>query len=61
MMLVMAPAPTVRPPSRMANRWPTSSAIGVISSTVMSTLSPGMIISAPPGSPMAPVTSVVRR
>ena len=29
----MAPAPTVRPPSRMAKRWPTSRAIGVISST----------------------------
>ena len=60
-MLTMAPAPTVRPPSRMAKRWPTSRAIGVISSTVISTLSPGMIISAPSGRPMAPVTSVVRR
>jgi hypothetical protein len=58
---VTAPAPTVRPPSRMANRWPTSRAIGVISSTPISTLSPGMIISAPSGRPMAPVTSVVRR
>ena len=28
-MLVIAPAPTVRPPSRMAKRWPTSSAIGL--------------------------------
>jgi len=45
----------------MAKRWPTSRAMGVMSSTVMSTLSPGMIISAPSGSPMAPVTSVVRR
>src|SRR3954452_3659325 len=60
-MVTMAPAPTVRPPSRMAKRWPTSRAIGVISSTDISTLSPGMIISAPSGSPMAPVTSVVRR
>ena len=32
-MLTMAPAPTVRPPSRMAKRWPISRAIGVISST----------------------------
>src|SRR3954453_13445634 len=60
-MLTGAPAPTVRPPSRMANRWPVSSAIGVMSSTDISTLSPGMTISAPSGSPMAPVTSVVRR
>ena len=58
---VIEPAPTVRPPSRMAKRWPTSIAIGVISSTVISTLSPGMIISAPAGRPIAPVTSVVRR
>ena len=61
LMLVMAPAPTVRPPSRMAKRWPTSSAIGVISSTPISTLSPGMTISAPSGRLMSPVTSVVRR
>ena len=59
--VTMAPAPTVRPPSRMAKRWPISRAIGVISSTLISTLSPGMIISAPSGSPIAPVTSVVRR
>ncbi len=61
MMVVMAPAPTVRPPSRMAKRWPTSRAIGVISSTCIWTLSPGITISAPSGSPMDPVTSVVRR
>jgi hypothetical protein len=60
-MLTMAPAPTVRPPSRMAKRWPTSRAMGVMRSTDMSTLSPGMIISIPSGRPMAPVTSVVRR
>src|SRR5690242_13880887 len=59
--VTIAPAPTVRPPSRIAKRWPTSRPIGVISSTDISTLSPGMIISAPSGSPMAPVTSVVRR
>ena len=39
----------------------TSMAIGVMSSTVISTLSPGMIISAPAGRPIDPVTSVVRR
>jgi hypothetical protein len=33
----------------------------VMSSTDISTWSPGMIISAPSGSPIAPVTSVVRR
>jgi hypothetical protein len=60
-MLVRAPAPTVRPPSRMAKRWPTSRAIGVMSSTPISTLSPGMTISAPSGRVIAPVTSVVRR
>ena len=59
-MLVMTPAPTVRPPSRMAKRRPSSSAIGVISSTFISTLSPGITISTPSGSPIAPVTSVVR-
>ena len=40
---------------------PCSMAIGVISSTSMFTLSPGMIISTPAGSVIAPVTSVVRR
>src|SRR4029078_7993199 len=49
-MLVMAPAPTVRPPSRIAKRWPTSRAIGGISSTVISTLAAGMSSSAPAGS-----------
>jgi hypothetical protein len=38
------PAPTVRPPSRMANRSPSSMAIGAISSTVISVLSPGITI-----------------
>jgi len=60
-MLTIAPAPTVRPPSRIAKRCPISIAIGVMSSTFISTLSPGMIISAPSGRPIAPVTSVVRR
>src|SRR3954469_18078848 len=35
---LMAPAPTVRPPSRMAKRRPFSMATGVISSTFSSTL-----------------------
>ena len=43
------PAPTVRPPSRMANRRPSSMAIGAMSSTVISVLSPGITISVPDG------------
>ncbi|HST50691.1 MAG TPA: hypothetical protein VLJ61_01675, partial [Pyrinomonadaceae bacterium] len=39
------PAPTVLPPSRMANRNPFSNAIGVISSISIATLSPGITIS----------------
>src|SRR5579859_1821969 len=58
---VITPAPTVWPPSRIAKRCPCSMAIGVISSTSMLTLSPGMIISTPAGISIAPVTSVVRR
>ena len=53
------PEPTVLPPSRIAKRRPFSHATGVISSTVMSTLSPGRHISTPAGSSMVPVTSVV--
>src|SRR5690606_20758250 len=45
MILATTPAPTVRPPSRMAKRSFSSMAIGVISSTFSSALSPGMIIS----------------
>src|SRR5207302_8268262 len=37
---VTTPAPTVRPPSRMAKRRPSSMAIGVPSSTASSMLSP---------------------
>src|SRR4051812_34900121 len=59
--LVTRPAPTVRPPSRMANRRPSSMAIGWISSTVISVLSPGMTISVPAGRVTTPVTSVVRK
>ena len=55
------PAPTVRPPSRIAKRRPGSIAIGVMSSTSIFTLSPGMHISVPSGSLITPVTSVVRK
>src|SRR5229473_2588455 len=47
--LVTTPAPTVRPPSRMAKRSPSSIAIGVMSSTFSCTLSPGITISVPSG------------
>src|SRR5205823_3824495 len=49
--LVTTPEPTVRPPSRMANRRFSSMAIGISgsSSTVTLTLSPGMHISTPSG------------
>ena len=60
-MSITTPEPTVRPPSRMAKRRPFSMAMGVISSTFMSTLSPGMHISVPSGRVMMPVTSVVRK
>ena len=55
------PEPTVRPPSRIANRRPWSMAIGWISSISIWTLSPGMTISVPSGSFATPVTSVVRK
>ena len=42
LILVTTPEPTVRPPSRIAKRRPSSIAIGVISSTSISTLSPGI-------------------
>src|SRR3990172_126624 len=47
--LVMTPAPTVKPPSRIAKRLPASKATGMISFTVMFTLSPGITISTPAG------------
>ncbi len=53
------PEPTVLPPSRIAKRSPFSIAIGVISSTSIFTLSPGIHISVPAGSWITPVTSVV--
>src|SRR5262249_22192634 len=55
------PAPTVRPPSRIAKRKPLSMATGVINSTVSATLSPGITISVPSGNCATPVTSVVRK
>src|SRR3954462_2421130 len=57
----MVPAPTVRPPSRIANLRPFSIATGVISSVSSATLSPGITISVPAGSSATPVTSVVRK
>src|SRR5215831_12437972 len=61
LILVTRPAPTVRPPSRIANRRPSSIAIGWISSTFISVLSPGSTISVPSGRATTPVTSVVRK
>jgi len=55
------PAPTVRPPSRIAKRSPLSMATGVISSISICTLSPGITISVPAGRCATPVTSVVRK
>jgi len=55
------PAPTVRPPSRIAKRRSFSIAIGVMSSTSMEMLSPGMTISTFSGRVTTPVTSVVRK
>ena len=59
--LLTTPDPTVRPPSRMANRRPFSIAIGAISSTLNFRLSPGITISVPSGRATVPVTSVVRK
>ena len=55
------PAPTVRPPSRMAKRNLSSIAIGAIRVTLNFRLSPGITISVPSGSSTVPVTSVVRK
>jgi len=60
-MSLTTPAPTVRPPSRIANRSSFSIAIGVINSTVICTLSPGITISTPSPRLTTPVTSVVRK
>ncbi len=61
MTLVTTPAPTVRPPSRIAKRSCSSIAMGVFRVTSILTLSPGMHISAPPRRFAEPVTSVVRK
>ncbi len=58
---ITTPEPTVLPPSRIAKRRPSSIAIGVMSSTFITTLSPGMHISTPSSSVITPVTSVVRK
>ena len=55
------PAPIVRPPSRMAKRWPFSMATGAINSTSTETLSPGITISMPWARVTVPVTSLVRK
>ncbi len=53
------PAPTVRPPSRIANRSSFSIATGAINSISTSTRSPGITISVPAFKVTTPVTSVV--
>ena len=59
MMFLTTPEPTVRPPSRIAKRKPSSIATEWISSHVISMWSPGIHISTPSGSWQIPVTSVV--
>ena len=59
MMLETTPEATVRPPSRIAKRRPSSIAMGVIRVISILMLSPGITISTPSGSLMVPVTSVV--
>src|SRR5918997_5323790 len=58
---VTTPAPTVLPPSRIAKFNPSSIAIGEISSTFITVLSPGITISTPSSKRISPVTSVVRK
>ena len=55
--LSTTPAPSVRPPSLIANLIPCSIATGAINSTSITTLSPGITIS--PSNLIEPVTSVV--
>ena len=57
--LVAIPAPTVRPPSRIAKDIFSSRATGWMSFTVTFTVSPGITISVPSGRVTSPVTSVV--
>src|SRR5215469_13544647 len=61
MMLATTPAPTVRPPSRIAKRSFSSMAIGTIKVISIEILSPGITISVPAGNVTTPVTSVVRK
>ncbi len=61
MIFVTTPAPTVRPPSRIAKRKPSSIAIGAINSTLILMLSPGITILISSGKCTVPVTSVVRK
>jgi len=62
MILVTTPAPTVRPPSRMAKRRPSSIAIGEIKLDQHAVhIVAGMTMSVPAGSDVTPVTSVVRK
>src|SRR6266480_3833354 len=61
MMAATTPAPTVRPPSRIAKRSFSSIAIGTIRCTSIAMLSPGITISVPSGRCTTPVTSVVRK
>ena len=56
---VICPAPTVLPPSLIANRNPSVIATLFINSTVIVKLSPGITISVPSGNWISPVTSVV--
>src|SRR4030095_6086214 len=55
------PAPTVRPPSRIAHPSPFSLALGAIKVISSWMLSPGITISTPAGRFATPVTSVVRK
>lgn len=55
------PAPTVLPPSRKANRIPSSIAIGWTNSQTTSALSPGITICRSSGSITEAVTSAVRK
>ena len=57
--LVTEPAPTVLPPSRMANRNDSSIAIGAVNVMCNFTLSPGITIAIPSGNFTSPVISVV--
>src|SRR5690606_13443774 len=59
--LATTPAPTVRPPSRIAKRRPSSIATGLISDTDIFPLSPGITISTPSASWTAPLLPVVRK